>query len=408
MSHAKYAPSKAVQWINCPGSMAFPENQVDGGSSTFADNGTASHEWAAWCLKHDQNADALAGAKLMLNDVEYVMDEERIGYVQEYLDWCRSLIQRQSMFIEHRVNLRPEVETDGTTDCSGINPEEIMLSLDLKYGVGERVFAKMNAQGLSYAFGMLKDLRLMGHEPKGFRIGIGQPRLQHWDVWPPLDEPPAAISVLDEFAMWASKAIAISEDILAGKEPRDKYLNPDYKTCRWCRATAICPALSAKVQKDTTADFEIIQATGSPLPPQATPDLALAYNALPLIDLWVKAVKQETTVRVTAGETVIGVDGEPLKFVEGKQGDRKFKDKALGENMIIGQLGPSAYEPQKVISLAAAAKILDKKKTAEIWKMFLPNIDRAPGRPMLVLGSDPRTPYSGSVASADDFEIQEE
>jgi hypothetical protein len=67
-------------------------------------------------------------------------------------------------------------------------------------------------------------------------------------------------------------------------------------------------------------------------------------------------------------------------------------------------LGDNAYQPKKILTASGAAKVLDKKKTAETWKdVFMPLIKRAAGKPMLVVGSDPRAPFS-PAAESDEFD----
>jgi hypothetical protein len=115
-----------------------------------------------------------------------------------------------------------------------------------------------------------------------------------------------------------------------------------------------------------------------------------------------------TNEMVAANIDIIGPDNKPYKFIEGKQGDRKWKNEKMAEAMLVGVLADKAYQPQKILTASGAAKILDKKKTAETWKdVFVPLIGRAPGKPMLVIGSDPRPAFS-PASSADEFETTEE
>ena len=196
----------------------------------------------------------------------------------------------------------------------------------------------------------------------------------------------------------------MSKMMIAGDMPAQ--FNPDYKTCRWCRApSAACQARIQKIESAIAADFEDV--TEVPLVPPDTGALGKAFAVLPFIQLWTKAVEKEVALRVAAGENVIGRDEKPLKFVEGREGKRVWKDKALAEQMLVASplIGPTkAYEPAEIITAPAAAKILNKKKTIETWKVFESNIHRAPGKPVLALGSDERPAFTGNIAAADDFE----
>jgi hypothetical protein len=376
--------------------MTFVENRTQGGSSTYADDGTASHEWASRALKSGRDAEAYLGETLTLNGVTYAMDGERAMYVQVYLDWARANTGPDRI-VELRLQMRPMIDTDGTADVAGYNPEtgEIFVG-DLKYGMGERVLAEMNSQGLCYGVGMLNDLAMLGETPKTFRFGICQPRLDHIDEWS------CTVEDLVKFAYIAHSSIEIAKQMIRQVTPT--VYNPGDKTCRWCRAKALCPELAKFTQAAVAADFETIVAKDGALPPSDTGALSTAFAALPLIQQWVDAVEKEVAGRVAAGEKVQGRDGQPLKFVSGRDGKRVWKDKALAEQMLVGQLGPKAYKPAPILTAPEAAKLLDKKKTAELWKLFDANIHRAPGKPVLALGSDERPAFTGNVATADEFE----
>jgi hypothetical protein len=132
--------------------------------------------------------------------------------------------------------------------------------------------------------------------------------------------------------------------------------------------------------------------------------LATAFAAVPLIEQWCKDVKQEVWKMVTEGKEIIGPDGNPYKFVEGKEGDRKWKDPIAAAVALELQIGPKAYTEPKVITAPAAAKILGKKKTELLWNdIFVPLITRPRGRAILTLGSDERPAFSGE-STTDDLE----
>src|SRR5208282_4206498 len=132
--------------------------------------------------------------------------------------------------------------------------------------------------------------------------------------------------------------------------------------------------------------------------------LAKAYVAVPLIELWCANVKAEMQKRVAAGEKILGPDGQPYKFVEGKEGARKWIDMIQAEAALVGQLGPQAYTPPALLTAPAAGKILDKAKSKQLWKdVFEPLISRPRGKPILTFGSDTRPTFSGE-AKTDDFE----
>lgn len=418
--HALFAPSSAHRWIPCPGSLAFPENQADGGSSTFADDGTASHEWSAYCLKKGVDAESLLGAVQELNGKQYVMDEERAAYCQMYIDDVRRRALGHHLMVELKLDLQPHFgpEQFGTADAlvltsgeSEYHPQDegapipthdLIVVEDLKYGTGEQVYAKLNAQGMSYALGALDDARMLGYEPSHVLIVISQPRKWHLDEWL------CSIAELEEFRRKAQQAISDAGKamILPQNSPElNLFLSPDKKTCRWCRAATRCPKLAKMVEEEVRQDFETILIE-PPVLPTSTAHLTRAMNAIPLIEQWCKAVRAEVDHKVRNGEEVLGPDGKPYKIVEGEPGKREWIDLAAAEAALLGQLTPDkVYAPRKIITAPVAGALLDKKATKQLWKdVFAPLIHKKPGQPFMVLGSDDRPPYTGG-ATAEDFAI---
>jgi Protein of unknown function (DUF2800) len=383
MTHSLFAPSSAHRWINCPGSLTFPENQGAGPSSTFADDGTASHHFAAVALEYGWD---ILGSMVNVNDTTYYLDEERRDFVQIYVEDVQRRAIGGTLFVEHRVDLSHLLGEDqgGTCDAGIIIGDQIIVE-DLKYGTGEKVYAsydgKINPQLGLYLLGLLKDAQLLGYEIKTATGVICQPRLGH------IDEHTVSIDELEAFGREAEVATY----------PESNKLNPSDRTCRWCRAKSKCPALAAFVAKEVSLDFEDVAE------PAAPNDLAKAYRAVPLVTQWCKAVEAEVVKQVTEGKDVIGPDGKPYKFVQGDEGRRQWTDEAAAEAALLGQLADKAYAPKKIITAPVAAKLLDKKTTKALWAdVFSPLIKRARGRAMLVQGSDPRPAYN-NVATAEDF-----
>lgn len=380
--------------------MAFHENQVQGGkSSTFADDGTASHHWAALCLQQGiKDAEFFLTAELQYNDKIYTMDEERAGFVQVYLDDVRRRALGGILFVEHRIDLG---NMSGTADAAIYLPATKHLIVeDLKYGMGEKVSAqidgKINPQLGLYLLGMLKDIELLGHSVETLTGVICQPRVEV------IDEHTLTIDELEDFARKAELATEHAGRAMIESD-FSAYLSPGEKQCRWCRAKTQCPALAKLVQDEVRCDFDTIAAENVTIP-NDTKQLAKAYGAVPLIQDWCRAVEAEVSKLVAEGKEVMGPDGKGYKFVEGKEGSRKWTDEKAVEAALVGQLGPKAYTEPKLLTAPAASKLLDKKATKQVWKdVFEPMIERPRGRPILTQGSDPRPPYAG-VAGAEDFD----
>jgi hypothetical protein len=313
--------------------------------------------------------------------------------------------------VEQRVDLSAWFGEDqgGTSDAIIVLPEQKLIVIeDLKYGVGEKVYAEENPQGLSYALGALDIVRLLTEFGGNWtvRIVIHQPRLNHVDEWD------CTVNHLITFGCGAKRAIAEAGRamLLPPNSPQLlPFLHPSKKACRWCRALATCPAAAAKVAEEVRAEFDTI-VIDTPVVPQDNAALSRAMIAAPFISQWCKAVFAETDRRVRDGQEIIGEDGKPYKLVEGDLGDRKWNDELAAEAALLGQLPEDkAYAPRKILTAAAASKLLDKKATKQLWKdVFQPLISRAPGQPKLALGSDPRPPYAGAATSDDFAEIPPE
>lgn len=412
MSHAFFSPSKSGMWISCPGSMAFPENQAEGGSSTYADDGTASHHWGAQILS---GGEPTLGETLTLNEKVYTYDEERADFVSMYVDDVQRRAMGGDLFVEYYVDLSRVLGAGqgGTADAGIYVPKDKHLIVeDLKYGTGEKVYAsyvlrpatddqpeirQINSQLGLYLLGLYFDMLMLGYPVDKVTGVICQPRLGH------IDEYTITVKELLDFASKAESSVAMAGNAMTvalDSLTMAGYLNPSTRACRWCRAKTKCPALARFVVDETRADFD---EPSVPIAPVDAPDLGKRYAALPLIYEWCRAIEQETKTVVAAGAQVIGPDGKPLKFVEGKEGARKWEDEKLAEGLLVGVLGQKAYTTPKVITAPQAAKLLDKKATKATWTdVFEPLIKRPRGQPILTLGSDPRPPFTGA-ASADDF-----
>lgn len=456
MSHSFFSPSKSHMWMHCHGAMAQPENQVPGGSSDFADDGTASHTLAAWALENGKDANDYPDLTIQVGAKDWEVDSERVDYVQTYIDEARRRAMGGTMLIEHRVDLGDylgvgpcwkcechpdfmpscrvcegsgEAPQGGTSDVVILLPEaETAIALDLKYGMGEKVFAgyfptktskkrKINTQCGNYLLGVRKQAEGQGVKISKYIAIIDQPRLGH------RDEFEITAEELDTFADEVLVAIEKNNEALTlgVDDPQmQEFLHADEKTCRWCNAKANCKALKKFLYETTKMEFD--EETGAPTfapVPDTSAALSEAFVALPLIQQWIKAVNAAIWAAVPAG-TVMGPDGKPLKLVYGKAGNRMWdptqKDKV--EGLMVGAIGPAAYKPAETLTAPAFETALKKKLAAQKikgkkfeavwerdWKPYITN-----GKPglQIALGSDPRPPAGKADATEFDDEISVE
>lgn len=426
--------------------MAYPENTADSGDGGFyANEGTAAHTLASTCLINKDQAHKFVGTAIHAGKDLIEVTEEFADPVQTYVDDVLRRAIGGYLKVERRVTL------DGVEgfDKSNYGTSDVIIAIDarrdeagsmpaygvvedLKFGQGERVYAWVRAQPgdpftmtmypvdgdafevvpnyqlMMYALACLRDIELLVGPVSFIRIVINQPRL---GMVSELDVPRA---VLERFALFAADAkhraeLALGLGVATIEKETLAWLNPGEKQCRWCRAQARCPALTKFVQESVGADFDVIETKGVTVA-TSTEGLSKAARAVPLVAEWCKAVMAELHKQVEAGIEVKGSDGKPYKFVEGDLGDRKWADEKVAEAALLGILPPEkAYQPQKILTAAGAAKVLDKKATKQTWAdVFVPLIKRPPGKPKLVLGSDPRPPYTPSSGADefDDVEVQ--
>jgi hypothetical protein len=427
--------------------MAYPANLVNTDGGKYANLGTAKHEVSAGVLTGKLAApESAIGLDIKAGLDGFVVDEEFADHVRYYTDEIERRAMGATLMVEQKVSLHGwegfTKANYGTSDAiiaheAKIADETTGLEFpaygevcDAKFGSGVKVYAweyakpndlftmdmfpegseeptlvVPNYQLMMYAVASLKRIELLVGTVSHINIVIIQPPLNS------ISELRVPRAVLERFALFAAQALKRAEHAKAvGWDAVcavDNMLNPGEKQCTWCKAFATCPAAAKRVESDVASDFEVI-AEQPPTIGLDTKSLGKYFAAVPFVTAWCKAVLAEVNSAVSDGKQVIGSDGQPLKFVEGDLGDRKWESEEAAKDALLGVLPfDKVYTEPEVISAPAAAKLLDKKATKQQWKdVFEPMVKRAPGKPKLALGSDPRAPYS-PAATSDEFEVQE-
>ena len=373
-AHALLSASSSNRWLACPPSAvaneAYPNQET-----TFAHEGTLAHEVA----------EAIASAKIngllwhLDNVVSRGITKEMIECAEEYADYIEE--QKKSnnatVLLEVRVDFSPWVPDGfGTCDCLIIQ-DDTMTIIDYKYGQGVPVSATNNPQLRLYALGAMNDY--------GFLLGVKKIEMHIYQ--PRLNNIQADSLTVEELMEWAEKTVKpTAEKAIQGK---GKY-NPG-EHCRFCQHGGKCRAL-------TRLCTEYVDTHGLKvsLPVLAPHEVADVLRMEPLITLWLKKVKEQALTTLMSGEELPG-----YKLVEGKLGNRKWRD----ERTVLNILNGAGYEDAeitetKVLSPSQMDKAIGKKKVAELLDE---QIDRAPGAPTIAPITDKRPAYDRLAEAQDDF-----
>jgi hypothetical protein len=322
-AHSRLSPSASKRWINCPGSIKASEGVADRGDTIYSRLGTAAHELMEICLRLDEPPEAFLGMKM---NGEFPVDAkmaEGVGYAVHYVNTYLRKHPRTRLHLEHQVDVglglgRPDPPTFGTADiildAYQIETADEVTVVDYKNGAGEVVEAFDNTQLLCYLLGYRSTTKRV---PSRYRVVIIQPNAPH--RLGPIREWLVDNKRLNEFAAVA-RAAAAEVDAPA----------PTFQTgewCRWCPALPRCPAAAKASMAKAIAAFKpvkkIAENTG-PFEPAAVDllsdeDLAAAFQMLPAINAWSKAVMSEAMAVLASGRKLPG-----LKLVRGKSPPRQW------------------------------------------------------------------------------------
>jgi hypothetical protein len=397
--HSRYGPSKAAQWMACPGSIAATATADVVESSTFADEGTAAHELAAMARTEGQPAAAFVGRVITVKSGRtFEVDDEMAAFVQQYLDTIDAMAVGMELMVEQRVEHGAAIGLPGEkgtadTIAYSLSTGELQVH-DLKYGRGVFVAAEGNEQMLLYALGAMYELEMVG-EFETVRMVIHQPRLDYVGEWVQTREE------MDAHVQRFRRGVAATLEPSAPRVPGEKQ-------CRFCAAKATCPEYRDEVAEFTTSQ----PAPATPeefaeLTPDTDPSLvedewlAVCMSKVELIESWCKAVRGETERRMLAGKTIRG-----FKLVQGRRGARRWSDAAQAEEALRAMRVPhDRMFDYSLISPATAEKLAKEGVIGpRQWPKLGPLITQPEGGISVAPESDKRPAVTGA-ASAEEFAL---
>lgn len=404
--HAKLSPSGAHRWMTCPGSVVLEAAYPDKGS-VYADEGTAAHTLAAWCLTDGLPAEEYIDETIRVGDRQFKVDKTMAGHVANYVKLVKGLAEGGTLLVERQVpigHLTGEDGATGTSDAVIIKATERNLTVvDLKYGMGVQVDAKDNQQLQMYALGAYEAYGLLA-DFDTVSMYIHMPRLNY------VGEFHVSVADLKAFGEEVRRAAKAVEEacILATVRATDEelkdagHLNPGEKQCRFCKAKATCPALLAEVtdvvggKPATAEDFAQFMPVNNDVE-VGDNYLSMAMDKVGLVEDWCKAIRAEVERRLLQGTQVPG-----YKLVEGKQGNRAWVDQDKVEAaMKAMRIKADDMYDKKLISPTTAEKLLktDPKK----WDKLKELITRTSGKPSVAPATDKRPALAVHTATADEF-----
>lgn len=179
--HARLSPSGAHRWMACPGSVVLEAAFPDKGS-VYADEGTAAHMLAAWCLADRLDPDGYIGEVIRVGERQFPVTKAMAEHVADYVKLVRDLSAGKQLLVERKVpigHLTGESGATGTSDAVIVDAaNRTLVVADLKYGMGVKVDAIGNHQLQMYALGAYEAYSLLA-DFQTVSMYIHMPRLNH-------------------------------------------------------------------------------------------------------------------------------------------------------------------------------------------------------------------------------------
>ena len=391
-THATLSPSGAHRWGPCPGSIELCKDFERDVSSGLANEGTIAHALAAQCLTHVDKAENYIGEIWKHDGTEVLIDKEFAGYVQEYLDYVKGVLDpnpgkylTRLYGVEKKLPIEEvtgEKDAKGTVDFYALDPEtKTIYVVDFKFGRGVAVSAFENEQLAIYAKALLNMVELT-YDIDTVVMTVYQPRKNNVDTW---------IASVDELSTFLEPLLETGKRILAGEVmPRI----PGLKQCQFCPAANRCTELrdySLMAMLDDFIDYDL------PLVPQIEPALTRTMDntllgqcllAVEVMEVWCKAIRARVEAELFAGADVPG-----FKLVQGRDGNREWIDENAVETYLKKsvRLKSELMYDTKLISYATAKKLAKEGVLKpNQWKVLQDEIVRSDGRPLVVPVTDKR------------------
>lgn len=396
--HSEYSPSGAKRWINCPASIGFLKTikRLPSKPNPYAEEGTAAHELAAFCLEQDIKPQQCVGK--MFNN--HIVDAEMARQVEKYTSYVQGAVTWDALlWVENRLSMESiHPNMFGTADAVIVS-EDYLEIIDLKYGKGVVVEVDDNPQLALYATGVLFHLAKHGlryEDDFEVKLTIAQPRAPH--AAGPIRTTVLTIAQLRDFKNQVKKAL----DIALGDNPP---FGPGSDTCRWCEGAPTCKALAEYNLK--VAKLEFADLVESPLTLKQTlpnvdelseADLANILKHSKSIEQWLNSVVEKATALLRADKKVPG-----YKLVYGRSNRAwSHESEVLARLEEYGTDIERLYE-KKFLSPTKA----EKELTDAEWDIVRDLVYKPTGKITIAPETDGRPAVNPNEAAKDDWSSED-
>jgi hypothetical protein len=383
--HALLSPSSASRWLSCTKSARF-EEQFPETTSAFAKEGTLAHSLGELLIREKLGHLAKADFKKQLAAIQAddLYDDTMLDYCDEYATFVMerfAIAQSQTkdavVFLEMKLNMTDYVPEGFGTGDTVIVADDLMETIDLKYGKGVAVSVEENKQQMLYALGALREFSHL-YDIARIRMTVYQPRISNIASW--------EISVVD-LTKWAEEEL--KPKALLAFEGGGEYAPGNH--CQFCKGKPICKALADKnleIAKYEFKDANILEDT----------EISDILSRIKMFINWIDAVEDYALNAALNNAKV----WPGFKVVEGRS-NRKYTDEAAIIQVLESKANFSIEEitrPRKLFPITELEKEIGKEAFSKFVSGFL---IKPKGKPALVPITDKRPEYTGVESAVADF-----
>lgn len=392
--HSKYSPSGAGRWVNCPASINFVKSlkKVPSGPNVYAEEGTAAHDLAEFCLEENISPAQCVGKTFN----RHIVNDEMARHVEKYTSYIQGAVTWDStLWVENRLSLEPiHNEMFGKADAIIVS-EDALEIVDLKYGKGVIVEVENNLQLSLYAIGALFHLANHGHKYKDdfeVKLTIAQPRAQHPQG--PIRSTTLTVAQLRDIKSKVKTALTVSQR-------SDAPFGPSPNTCRWCEGAPACKALANYNLQQAKIEFADLVDSPLTFKQKLTPTNALTNEELAqilkhskAIEQWLKAAVERATMLLRAEEDVPG-----YKLVYGRS-NRAW----LHESEVYSRLEEYGTDLERLYEKKFLSPTkAEKELTDAEWELVKDLVYKPSGRVTVAPESDARPAVNRNDAAINDW-----